>query len=118
MYNPGGNVLDAMDKDGEVHARSPPRTGPRRRRARQDTREHVDECGAVDRRAPIEGDGAASLQQKRTRVDLDDRDGRWLIVRGQRRARLTRSPWIFGGPRDLVDERPRDVILAQLTCAA
>jgi len=41
-----------------------------------------------------------------------------LIVRGQLRARRTRSPWIFGGPRDLVDERPGDVILAQLTCAA
>src|SRR5580765_4833087 len=109
-----------MDKDGEVHAWSPPQTGPRRHRsrgARQDARQHANKCGAVDRRAPIEGDGAASLQQKRTRVDLTIAMG-LLMVRGQPRAVLTRSPWIFGGPRYLVDERPRDVSLAQLTCAA
>src|SRR3954466_13551232 len=106
-----------MDKDGEMHARSPPHTRPRRRCAGQDTREDLDECGAVDRRAPIESDGAASLQQKRTRVDLTIATG-LLIVRGERCASRTRSPWIFGGPRNLVDERPRDVILAQLTCAA
>src|SRR5262245_23969373 len=106
-----------MNKDGEVHAWSPPRTGPRRLRARQDTREHVDECGAVDRRVPIEGDGTAPLQQERTGVDLTIAMD-LSIVAGQLRARPTRSPWIFGGPRDLVDERPRDVILAQLTCPA
>src|SRR3954462_7146132 len=109
-----------MNEDGEVNARRPPETGPRRhrsRRARQEAREHVNKCGAVDRRAAIEGDGAAALQEERTRVDLTIAMG-LLIVRGQRRVRPTRSPWIFGGPRDLVDERPRDVILAQLTCAA
>src|SRR3954466_11521697 len=106
-----------MDKDGEMHARSPPHTRPRRRCAGQDTREDIDECGAVDRRAPIEGDGAASLQQKRTRVDLPIAMG-LLIVRRQVRATPSRAPWIFGGPRDLVDERPRDLSLAQLLRAS
>ncbi len=117
QVQPRRNVLDAMDEDGEVHARRPPHTVPRRPRARQDTREHVDECRTVDRRPPVEGDGAPALQQERTRVDLTIAPG-LLIVSGQPARRHTRSPWIFGGPSDLVDERPLDVILAQLTRAA
>src|SRR5689334_13547189 len=91
QVQPRRNVLDAMDKDGEVHAWSPPCTGPRRRRARQDTREHVDESGSVDRRAPIEGDGAAPPQQKRTRVDLAIAMDP-LIVCGQLRVWPMRPP--------------------------
>jgi hypothetical protein len=63
QVQPRRELLDAVDEDGEMNARRPPHTVPRCSRAGQDTRQHVDECRAVDRRAAVEGDRAPTLQQ-------------------------------------------------------
>ena len=104
-----------------MNARRPPDTGPRRPRARQHAREHVDEGCPADRRPAVECDRAPALHAA-ARAHRSARGGPLgpcfgprgpVGPVGTRRVRCLRV-----ARADFVDERPLDVILAQLTRAA
>jgi hypothetical protein len=99
-----------MDEDREVHPWRPPHAVERCTRARKDTRKHVDEGRTIDRRPPVEGDGAPALQQECTGLDWTLASD-LLIVSGRPTCQDIRSPRVLTGPSDLADKRPFDVIL-------